>query len=354
MEVSTKDFVAQLGEQAQRSPEAYAALKTSGLPTTRHEEYRFTPVVRMLEKDFSSIASNNLKSSITSVDDLLVSGIDSNVLVFSNGFYQKHLSKIVSPSAQVEVRALTLEDAGRLLNANKDPFATLNAAQWSEGVNIRVSAGERVEAPFVLIHINDSSKGKPVTHTRLSMTLEAGSEVTVFERFESTGSDASFSTWVEEIDVATQATLNYYKLQSESNQSVHVANTLIHQADKSIVNTFTLTLSGRLVRNNLTIQIDGENCESHFHGLYLLNGKTLADNHTVVDHMKPNSFSNELYKGIMDDQSKGVFNGKIYVTPHAQKTNAFQSNRNVLLSEDATINTKPQLEIWAYDVKCSH
>lgn len=132
------------------------------------------------------------------------------------------------------------------------------------------------------------------------------------------------------------------------------SNSVIHQSTSSKLNTFTLTLNGQLVRNNLQILIDGEHCESHFYGLYLLNGNTLADNHTVVDHKKPNSFSNEMYKGIMDGNSKGVFNGKIYVRPHAQKTNAFQSNRNILISDTATVNTKPQLEIWADDVKCSH
>jgi Fe-S cluster assembly protein SufD len=354
MDVSTKDFVAQLGEQMQRSTEAFERLEKLGLPTTQHEEYRFTPVVRMLEKAFSSIASNRLKSSISSIENLFVPGFEANLIVFSNGVYQKHLSRIVSPPHQVMVSELSLEDAGGLLNVNKDSFAELNRAQWTEGVHIRVLDGQRVDAPFMLIHLSDCTNGSPVSHSRFIMKLETGSEVTVFQRFESTGNNASFSTWVEEIDVAPLATLNYYKLQNESDQSIHVANTLIHQADKSTVNTFTLTLSGQLVRNNLTIQIDGENCESHFHGLYLLNGKTLADNHTVVDHMKPNSFSSELYKGIMDDQAKGVFNGKIYVRPHAQKTNAFQSNRNVLLSENATINTKPQLEIWADDVKCSH
>jgi Fe-S cluster assembly protein SufD len=113
-------------------------------------------------------------------------------------------------------------------------------------------------------------------------------------------------------------------------------------------------MDGTLIRNNLTIAIDGEHCESHFHGLSLLKGETIGDNHTVVDHKKPNSFSNELYKGVMDDKSKGIFNGKIYVRPLAQKTNAFQSNRNILLTDQSTINTKPQLEIWADDVKCSH
>ena len=113
-------------------------------------------------------------------------------------------------------------------------------------------------------------------------------------------------------------------------------------------------MNGKLVRNNLQLALDGEGIESHMFGLYLVTGDTLADNHTVVDHQKPNSFSNEMYKGIMDGNSKGVFNGKIYVRPQAQKTNAFQANRNILLSDKATVNTKPQLEIWADDVKCSH
>ncbi|HEY5690038.1 MAG TPA: SufD family Fe-S cluster assembly protein, partial [Cyclobacteriaceae bacterium] len=122
----------------------------------------------------------------------------------------------------------------------------------------------------------------------------------------------------------------------------------------SRVDTFSFTLGGKLIRNNLNIMIDGEGCESHFYGLYLTDGDTLVDNHTVVDHKKPNSFSNELYKGLMDGKSKGVFNGKIFVRPQAQKTNAFQSNRNILLSETSSVNAKPQLEIWADDVKCSH
>jgi len=130
--------------------------------------------------------------------------------------------------------------------------------------------------------------------------------------------------------------------------------TNIHQERSSRVNTYTFTLSGKLVRNNLQLSIDGEGIESHMFGLYLVTGDTLADNHTVVDHRKANSFSNELYKGIMDGNSRGVFNGKIYVRPQAQKTNAFQANRNILISDKATVNTKPQLEIWADDVKCSH
>lgn len=154
--------------------------------------------------------------------------------------------------------------------------------------------------------------------------------------------------------MAENAGLNLYTIQNDQGPRHQVGLIRIHQAAFSRVNTFTFTLSGKIIRNNLQLILDGEGIESHMYGLYLLANDTVADNHTVVDHRMPNSYSNELYKGVMDGSSRGVFNGKIYVRPQAQKTNAFQANRNILLSPNAIINTKPQLEIWADDVKCSH
>jgi Fe-S cluster assembly protein SufD len=180
------------------------------------------------------------------------------------------------------------------------------------------------------------------------------SEVTVVEKFDSIGSNPNFSNIVTEAIVAENASLNFYSIQADHGNRYQFGQTTIRQANHSRVNTYTFTLDGKFVRNNLHLQLDGEGCESHMYGLYLLHGDTLADNHTVADHRKPNSFSNELYKGVLEGNAKGIFNGKIFVRPQAQKTNAFQSNRNILLSEKATINTKPQLEIWADDVKCSH
>ena len=148
--------------------------------------------------------------------------------------------------------------------------------------------------------------------------------------------------------------LEYYSIQNDKGNRYHFSHTEIYQKRSSRVNTYTFNLQGKLLRTNLHLIIDGEGIESHMYGLYLLTGNTLADNHTVVDHKKPNSFTNELYKGVMDENSKGVFNGKIFVQQIAQKTNAFQSNKNIILSDNATVNTKPQLEIFADDVKCSH
>ena len=159
---------------------------------------------------------------------------------------------------------------------------------------------------------------------------------------------------VDEIILGENAQGSLYKIQDDCETSYAVGETKVYQPNNSRFSAITITLNGAVIRNNLNIDVDGEGCEANMYGLYLTKGKTHVDNQTEVDHIKPNSYSNELYKGIMDENSKGVFNGKIYVRREAQKTNAFQSNNNVLLSDTATVNTKPQLEIWADDVKCSH
>ena len=354
---------AKFGEAKESRGKAIGNLDRLGMPTGKSEEYRFTPITKIIEKHFTwknDVAS----SSIQSINEFLIPGLDANVLVFINGSYSKAFSKIISPEIQVKVK--TLWEAfqsdkeivnkyfDKLVNSEVDPFAAMNAAFWQEGIFINVPENTVVEKPFFILHLNDSSHSQVIAHTRLLIIVGKESQLTVIEKFDSIGSNPVFHTFSEEFVIKENAQLEYCKIQNDQGNSYQVANTLIHQENSSKVNTFTLTLNGQLVRNNFGITIDGEKCESHFYGLYLLNGNTIADNHTVVDHKKPNSFSNEMYKGIMDDSSKGVFNGKIFVRPHAQKTNAFQSNRNILISETATINTKPQLEIWADDVKCSH
>jgi Fe-S cluster assembly protein SufD len=157
-----------------------------------------------------------------------------------------------------------------------------------------------------------------------------------------------------EIVVEENARMEYYKIQNDAPHSNQVSTTHIRQTGNSYIHTVTISLDGALVRNNLNVVLDAEYCEAHLYGLYLQKGQSHVDNHTLVDNVKPNCFSNELYKGIMDDNATGVFNGKIFVQPHAQKTNAYQSNKNILLSGTASVNTKPQLEIFADDVKCSH
>ncbi len=342
---------------------ALTFFEKTGLPGPKQEEYRFTPITKSLEKnlDWNVIQS---PSAIESIEEFLIPKLDANILVFVNGSYSKSLSKIISPDSKVKIK--TLSEAfqsdsvtvaaylDKVLTPESDPFAAMNAAFWQEGLFIYVPENTTVSKPIFILHLNDAGENQVISQTKILGVLEKGSQLSVVEKFDSTGTHSVFHNFSEEWIVKEKSHLEYCKIQNDAGKSYQVANTVIHQSDASLLNTFTLTLNGQLVRNNLTIIIDGENCESHFYGLYLLNGNTLGDNHTVVDHKKPNSFSNEMYKGIMDGNSKGIFNGKIFVRPHAQKTNAFQSNRNILVSDSATVNTKPQLEIWADDVKCSH
>ncbi|MBS1680436.1 MAG: Fe-S cluster assembly protein SufD [Bacteroidetes bacterium] len=358
----SKAFEEAQGLKSQLHKEAFDAFQNMGLPGTKTEEYRFTPIARLLEKNFNLDEIEPVPSGINSVKDFLIPDLDATVLVFLNGFFSETLSSSINNIDGLKISklesALASGEAAdyfqKLLKPSDDPFTALNSAFWQDGIFIHVPPHTKVEKPILILHINDVVDRQSIAHTRLLLVVGEGSELTLIEKSNSTGDHSIFHTFAEEIAVKENATLNYIKIQNDDGKLHQVANSLIHQSAQSILNTFTLTLSGALIRNNFNIAIDGEFCESHFHGLYLLNGSTLADNHTVVDHLKPNSHSNELYKGVLDGNSKGIFNGKIFVRPHAQKTNAFQSNRNILLTDTATINTKPQLEIWADDVKCSH
>jgi Fe-S cluster assembly protein SufD len=366
-DIDLKEKIARAFEQtpdrknAQRV-EAIMNFQKLGLPGNKTEEYRFAPITRVLEKNFNFELANSLESKIKSIDQFLIPGLEANIIVFINGIYSAHHSNIISPESEIKIsdlrKAVNQNEAPayfeKYLKTSVDPFTALNSALWQDGIFIQVPAKTKVNLPVIVLHIIDAEKEQSITHTRLLVVLENQSELTLIEKSASIGENNIFHTFAEEIIVKENASLDYVKIQNDEGKLHQVANSLIHQSDKSKLNTFTLTLNGSLIRNNFSIAIDGENCESHFYGLYLLNGNTLADNHTVVDHIKPNSFSNEFYKGVMDGNSKGVFNGKIFVRPHAQKTNAFQSNRNILLTDTATVNTKPQLEIWADDVKCSH
>lgn len=342
--------------------EALRNFEKLGLPGNKTEEYRFAPITRALEKNFNFERRNPVESKIKSIDPFLIPGLEANVIVFINGIYSPGLSKMISPENEIKIsdlRKAVNQDVAtpyfqKYLNTAVDPFAALNTALWQDGIFVQVPAKTKVNDPLLVLHIHDAENEPAVAHTRLLVVMEEGSELMLIERSASGGAQNIFHTFGEEIVIKGEASLDYIKIQNDDGKLHQVALTQIHQSGDSKLNTFTLTMNGSLIRNNFNIAIDGEHCESHFYGLYLLNENTLADNHTVVDHLKANSYSNELYKGVMDGNAKGVFNGKIFVRPHAQKTNAFQSNRNILLTDTATVNTKPQLEIWADDVKCSH
>lgn len=344
--------------------EALEAFQKLGLPDKKTEEYKHTPFTRQLEQHFNLDEISAAAQSDLDPSGFIIPSIEGNVIVLINGLYSEKHSKIVSPSAQLTVcdLATALADGNETAMAHfaayadhhTDAFLAWNTAAWTHGVYVQVPDNTTADKPIVIYNVHDARKGQVVAATRNLVVVGKNSSLTVIEKFDSAGTAPHFSNTVSEIVIDENAGVDLYSIQNDQGNRYQYGLTRIHQRRSSRVNTFTFTLNGKLIRNNLQLALDGEGIESHMFGLYLIGGDTLADNHTVVDHKMPNSFSNEIYKGIMDDNAKGVFNGKIYVRPQAQKTNAFQANRNILLSDKAVVNTKPQLEIWADDVKCSH
>ncbi len=353
---STGDVYSTLSSSTPLRESAKAAFQQLGLPHVKTEEYRHTPITRALEKNFNFDSTQNPLSSIQNIKDFEIAGVDTHVVVMINGEFSENLSRI--SGSDIIIKKLDeneqREHLAKYANFKTDALVAWNTAGWHGGVYIHIAENKVIDRPIAIYNIQDASLGEVKSITRNLIVVGKNSEAAIVEKFDSIGTHPNFSNQVTEVVVSENAGLNFYSIQADHGNRYQFGQTTIWQANHSRVNTYTFTLDGKFVRNNLQLLLDGEGCESHMYGLYLLHGDTWADNHTVVDHRKPNSFSNELYKGVLEGNAKGIFNGKIFVRPHAQKTNAFQTNRNILLSDKATINTKPQLEIWADDVKCSH
>lgn len=336
------------------------AFNVHGLPAIKHEEWKYTKVRNL----FVDGLSYNTSIPQSAVEFNVLPGTTSaNRIVFTNGKFNSTLTHIadnglisiksLEAAAGDEDSALAKAHLGHSNDYHNDGINALNGAFASLGVFIKVSAKAILQQPIVIYHITENNT-YTFTQPRILAYVGAEAQATIIETYQSTGAAASFSNEVIEICVEKDANLQYIKLQDEGMHANHTGTTHIRQLDKAVTQAVTISLSGAIIRNNLNMIMEAEYGESHMYGLYLLNGNTQVDNHTIVDNQKPNCFSNELYKGIMDDSSTGVFNGKIFVRKDAQKTNAYQSNKNVLIGENASANTKPQLEIFADDVKCSH
>jgi Fe-S cluster assembly protein SufD len=333
-----------------------------GFPTIRHEEWKYSNVKNLVNQAFEFNAVTNF--SAKDLEEMPIPNLEGNILYFINGIYNSELSTIVSPDTELQI--LTFAEAtktqpelveeyfNKYTDYQDNAFTALNTAFAQNGVFVHVPDNKVVAQPIILRFISDARTLNVASQPRNLIVVGKRSEVQIAEAYRSFGENASFTNAVTEFIIAEEANVHYYKVQNESDKSYHIGTTSVLQAGKSVFTANTVTANGGFVRNNLNIKIDGEYAEANMFGLYIPNGKQHIDNHTAVDHAKPNSNSNELYKGILKGKSTGVFNGKIFVRQDAQKTNAFQSCKNVLLSEDASMNTKPQLEIWADDVKCSH
>ncbi|MBR9998338.1 MAG: Fe-S cluster assembly protein SufD [Cyclobacteriaceae bacterium] len=371
MELSLNQVLKDLFEKHQKqnngAPAAYAEqaferfMKT-GFPDRKSEEYKYFPVHRHFPES-PLLAEKVEDPGAHLVFSPKLDDREAIHLVFIDGrLSEKHSSRDL-PEAGLEIKHLNqlsstelrelLEDHLDTYNVNNDPFIELNSSFLRDGIFIKTSKKSST-LPVYCYYITSAEDVNSFRNFRTIMVLEQDSRAELAEYFFSEENAGGFENFFTEVYAGKGSRLNLYRIQHKRGKEVLLNNINIYQKENSLVNSFTFSLSGKMLRNNLNFLLEEENCESHLYGFYFVDGDDVIDNHTTVDHQKPNCFSNENYKGILDKNGKGIFNGKIYVRQNAQKTNAFQSNKNIVLTDSATINTKPQLEIWADDVKCSH
>lgn len=343
--------------------EALKNFSELSLPTLKHEEWRYTNISPLLKYNFT-LPSKDLQISNELVNKFSFNEMDSNILIFVNGKFSKENSKLLN--LQEGIIAGSISDAmknnpeiiekhfGKYASYNNQIFTALSTAYTKDGAFVYVQEGIIVENPIHIIFITTASEEKIIIQPRNLFVASKNSQVTIIEHFVSENDSIYFTNAVTEIVVGDNAIVDHYKLQEESKNAFHIARVEINQKRCSNFTSHSISTGGVLTRNDINAHFNGEGGECTLNGLFLLEDKQLFDAHTLIDHATPLCNSHEHYKGILDDNSRGVFNGKVLVRQDAQKTNAFQQNNNILLSNNALVNTKPQLEIFADDVKCSH
>jgi Fe-S cluster assembly protein SufD len=337
----------------------------TGFPAARDEEWRFTPIGPIAQGSWRPAIGGAGEVSRAQLAPFLFGHADWTTLVFVNGSYSEPLSAIGGLPAGVRVSSLAgaLRGNGATLQAHLgrhaplegSPFTALNTAFLSDGGLVHVGAGVDLSAPVHLVFVTTAAADGTVTHPRNLVVVERGARASIIESYVTLAPGQSYWTNpVTEVAVAAGAWVEHTRIQRESEGAYHVGLTHVDQQRDSHYRSFSLAMGAALARHNLHVRLKDENIETLMYGLYLTRGDQVADNHTAIYHDQPNCRSWEVYKGILDGRSRAVFNGKVFVKPEAQKTDAKQTNRNLLLSDAARVNTKPQLEIFADDVKCTH
>lgn len=339
---------------------SFSFLKENGFPTPKDEAWRFTPLASVLDKNYT-LKPQPAKVSSEEIRPFFVQE-DSHKIVFVNGFFSEELSNISAENFSFSLLSQIVENEGNgnfLQNyfnketRKNDVFTALNTAFFSDGFYINVEKNKVVEKPIEVLYIT-SAESPTWVQPRNVLILSDNAQAKVIESHYSLSSEPNLTNAITEIFVAKDAVLDYYKTQNDRLESSLIDNTYISQEKGSNASVHTFSFGGNLTRNNLNFYHKGEHLESTLKGISILDGTQCVDNYTLVNHAEPNCESHQDYKAILSGNSAGVFNGKIMVEKIAQKTNAYQQNDTILLSEKATMNTKPQLEIFADDVKCSH
>jgi Fe-S cluster assembly protein SufD len=352
-------------ELARTREEAWQRFLARGFPTTREEEWRFTSVAPIAGQAFSLADPASADVTGIDIDPLRLPGAIAAELVFVNGRHVPGLSRDGMRPAGSRVERMTdalarrdgaFKHVARVAPFEQRPFVALNTAFFADGGYIELAAGVILEQPIHLLFVATGASGDRslVSHPRVTVVLGANSQASVVETYAGVAAGRYFTNAVTEIVLGDSAVLDHYKLQYESAEAYHVGTVHVQAQRSATCASHSVSIGGALVRNDIVAVLNGEGVECTLNGLYLADGQRLVDHHTTIDHARPQCGSREVYKGILADRARGVFNGKIIVRPDAQKTDAKQTNRALLLSEDALIHTKPQLEIFANDVKCTH
>jgi Fe-S cluster assembly protein SufD len=347
---------------------AFDRFEQLGFPTTRDEEWKYTNVAPIAKLGFEPVSEPVTADASDSFQLASFTNEESrkSQLVFVNGSYRPDLSD--RSDLQQGIVALDLAEAigderysnlirkhlAREADYNEDAFTALNTAFLDSGAFLFIPKGLHVTAPVHLLFVTDPGDLVPVSFPRILVVAEEQSSVTIIESYASASDTTYWTNAVVEIVVEDNARVEHYKLQHEGNEAFHTAKTIAGLGRNSVFDSTSITLGARLSRHDIKIRLDNEGAECHVDGLYIVAGGQHTDTHSLIDHLAPHCTSRQLYKGILDGKSRAVFNGKVFVHPGAQQTDAQQTNRNLLLSNDARVDTKPQLEIFADDVKCAH
>jgi Fe-S cluster assembly protein SufD len=337
---------------------------TLGFPTTKIEDWHFTSVTPIAERTFRNAKAPAGVIKPAELADIVTGAPAWPRMVFVNGQYEPSLS---SPKGfEAGVRVTTLREAlkstpdwvaarfGKLTPFEKQTFTAFNTAFAQDGVVVHVPKGTKAGPPLHVIHVADAGASDAMIHPRLLVDVEPMAEFAIVESFVAHGGTEYLTNAVGEVAVGAGAHFHHYKIQREARDAFHVGTLQVVQARDSVFHSFSYASGAALSRTNIYTRLAGEAAEARLNGLYLVDGAQHADHQTFVEHIAPACASRELYKGILDGDSHGVFNGKVFVDPEAQKTDGKQTNHALLLSNTARVDTKPQLEIFADDVKCTH
>ena len=342
--------------------EALKIFEEKGFPSKKEEAWKYTSLNSILKHDYSVFPKQESALEYNAIKKYFIHDIDSYKIVFIDGKYSSHLSQTTHDGMDIcLVSAALTKPKYRILIENyfnkiaaKDGLSSLNTAFSSEGAYIHIPKNKLVEKPIQILHFSTGNETALMLQPRNLIIVDENSHVQIIERHQSLTDNPVLTNSVTEIFTNKRAIVDYYKVQNDNENASLIDNTFIRQKQESLASVHTFSFGGKLIRNNLNFYQNGERIDSTLKGVTIIGNKQHVDHNTLVHHMEPNCESHQDYKGIFGDSATGVFNGKVVVNKEAQKTNAYQANNNIIISDKASVNTKPQLEIFADDVKCSH